>query len=197
MTQTTAQTPPAVDYSGYGQTEVSGGDLELLAGLADRQLDLEAQIAAKQKEVKALEAEVREISWKQIPELLDSLNMESFKLKDGSSITVEENLRLSIPKSEERRSEALAWILENGGEFLFKEAFQVQFDKGEGDAAKEFAEFIETYEGRINLNRTEEVNTSSVKAFLQAKLEDGEEVPLALLGGHRQTIAKIKKGKKK
>jgi hypothetical protein len=45
--------------------------------------------------------------------------------------------------------------------------------------------------------RSETVETNSVKAFVKAKLEDGEEVPLALLGGHRQTIAKIKEGKKR
>jgi hypothetical protein len=43
----------------------------------------------------------------------------------------------------------------------------------------------------------EGVETNSVKAFVKAKLQDGEEVPLAKLGGHRQTIAKIKEGKKR
>ena len=186
-----------IDYSGYGQTEVSGGDLELLAGLAERQLDLETLISAKEAELKDLQAAHREISWQQLPELLESLNMESFKLRDGSSITIKEDLRLSIPKTADRRTEALGWLLANGGEFLFKEAFQVQFDKGEGDAAEDFAKFVESYAGRLNLSRSETVDTGSVKTFVRAKLENGEEVPLALLGGHRQTIAKIKEGKKR
>ena len=190
-------TEPTLDYSGYGQTEVSGGDLELLTGLAERQQELDEKIAAKEVELKDLQSAHREISWKQIPELLDSLNMESFKLKDGSSITVKEDLRLSIPKTPERRAEALGWLLSHGGEFLFKEAFQFQFDKGETEAAEKFAEFCATYEGRLNMARSETVETNSVKAFIKEKLEDGEEVPLALLGGHRQTIAKIKQGKKR
>jgi len=187
---------PKVDYSGYGQTEVSGGDLELLTGLADRQRDLEAQIAEHQAEIKDLEAEVREIAWKQIPELLDSLNMESFKLKDGSEITVKETLRLSIPKDPDRRKEVITWLIENEGEYLIKEEFGFKFDKGEGDAAKQFEEFIAQYPGRLTMNKFEGVETNSVKAFVKHKLEDGEEVPLAMLGGHRQTIAQIKKGKK-
>lgn len=186
-----------VDYSGYGQTEVSGGDLELLTGLADRQKELEGQIAMKQAEIKDLEAQVREISWKHIPELLDSLNMESFKLKDGSEITVKEDLRLSIPKDAERRAEVIKWLIDNDGEYLIKEEFGFKFDKGEGDAAKKFEEFIATYEGRLRMDKFEGVETNSVKAFLKNKLADGEEVPLARLGGHRQTIAKIKEGKKR
>jgi len=182
-------TTPEIDYSGYGQTEVSGGDLELLAGLAERQKELEAKIAERQAEVKDLEAQVREISWKQIPELLDSLNMSSFKLRDGSEITVTETLRLSIPK--ERQAEAIAWLIANDGEFLVKEEFGFKFDKGEGDAAKQFAEYCAKYEGRLNMAHFEGVETNSVKAFIRAKLEDGEEVPLAMLGGHRQTISKI------
>jgi len=189
-------TEPKIDYSGYGQTEVSGGDLELLTGLAERQKELEEQIAAKLAEVKDLEAQVREISWKQIPELLDSLNMESFKLKDGSEIAVQETLRLSIPKDPDRRAEVIQWLIENDGEYLIKEEFGFRFDKGEGDAAKNFAAFIETYEGQLRMERFEGVETNSVKAFVKAKLEDGEEVPLSKLGGHRQTIAKIKESKK-
>ena len=188
---------PAVDYSGYGQTEISGGDLELLAGLAERQKELEAQITERQAEVKDLEAQVREISWKQIPELLDSLNMESFKLKDGSEITVKEDLRLSIPKDPERHAEVIAWLTENEGEYLIKEEFGFKFDKGQGDEAKQFAEYCEKYPGRVNSTHFEGVETNSVKAFLRSKLEDGEEVPLAMLGGHRQTISKITLPKKK
>jgi len=196
--KTISQEPtPTVDYSGYGQTEVSGGDLELLTGLAERQKELEAQISAKQAEIKDLEAQVREISWKQIPELLDSLNMESFRLRDGSEISVEENLRMSIPKDPDRRAEVIAWLLANDGAYLIKEEFGIKFDKGEGDAAQQFKEYCEKYPGRLNMAHFEGVETNSVKSFVKHKLEDGEEVPLALLGAHRQTIAKIKEGKKR
>ena len=197
MTQTTNSPTPAIDYSGYGQTEVSGGDLELLAGLAERQKELEAQIAERQAEIKDLEAQVREISWKQIPELLDSLNMSSFKLLDGSEITVTETLRLSIPKDEDRRAEVIAWLIENDGEYLIKEEYGFKFDKGEGDLAKQFAEHCEKFEGRLNMAHFEGVETNSVKSFLKTKLEDGEDVPLSMLGGHRQTIYKITLPKKK
>lgn len=189
-------TEPKVDYSGYGQTEISGGDLELLAGLAERQVELEAQIAERQQEIKDLEKQVREISWKQIPDLLDSLNMESFKLKDGSEITVKEDLRLSIPKDPEKKAFVLKWLIENDGEYLIKEEFGFRFDKGEGDAAKQFEQFIKTYEGRLRMDKSEGVETNSVKSFLKTKLADGEEVPLDKLGGHRQTISKIKLPKK-
>ena len=164
---------PTVDYSGYGQTEVSGGDLELLAGLAERQQELEAKITERQAEVKDLEAQVREISWKQIPELFDSLNMEFFRLKDGSEIKVTETLRLSIPKDPERHAEAIAWIVANDGEYLIKEEFGFKFDKSQGDAAKQFAEYCEKYPGRLNMAHSEGVETNSVKAFLKNKLEDG------------------------
>ena len=187
---------PTVDYSGYGQTEVSGGDLELLTGLAERQIELEAKIAERQEEIKDLEAQVREISWKQIPELFESLYMELFRLQDGSEITVVEQLRLSIPKDEERHAEVIAWLIENNGSYLIKEEFGFKFDKGQGDAAKQFAEYCEKYPGRLNMAHFEGVETNSVKAFIKNKLEEGEEVPLSMLGGHRQTIAKIKPPKK-
>jgi hypothetical protein len=188
---------PTVDYSGYGQTEVSGGDLELLAGLAERQKELEGKISERQAEIKDLEAQVREISWNQIPELLDSLNMESFKLKDGSEIKVTAKLRLSIPKDPDRLAEVIKWIIENDGEYLIKEEFGFKFDKGQGDAANQFAAYCEKYPGRLNMAHSEGVETNSVKAFLKNKLEDGEEVPLAMLGGHRQTIAEITLPKKR
>lgn len=186
-----------LDYSGYGKTEASGGDLELLTGLAERQLDLEAEIAEKEKQLKALGAEHRELAWKQIPELMESIDLDFFRLKSGFEINVKDDLRLSIPKDPEKRAKVIEWLVENDGSYLIKEEFGFKFDKGQGDAAAEFAEYCEKYPGRLNMARAEGCETNSVKAFLKAKLEEGEDVPLDLLGGHRQTIAKIKKGKKK
>lgn len=186
---------PEIDYSGYGQTVAPGDKLELLSGLAERQVELEAQLAEKQAEIKHLEAEIREIAWNNIPELLDELNMESFKLKDGSEISVKEDIRLSIPKDPDRRAAVIQWLLDNEGAYLIKEEFGFKFDKGDADAAKQFEAYCAQYPGRLNMAHFENVETNSVKAFIKNKLAEGEDVPLATLGGFRQTIAKIKKGK--
>lgn len=184
------------DYSGYGKTEATGTDLGLLSGLGMRLRDLEKQIEDTETLLKNLQAQAREISWKQLPELMDSLNMSKFMLKDGGEITVKEDLRVSLPSAPERRQEVIDWLNKNGAEALIKRAFEIQFDKGDEAWAAKFERDCKQRKKPLNIERLETIHTGTLKKFLTDKLEAGDEVPLDRLGAFRQTIAKFKEKKK-
>lgn len=183
------------DYSGYGQTVAAGTDLELLSGLGMRLKELENEIEQVENRLKTLQAQAREISWKQIPELMDSLNMSKFTLKDGGEITVKEDLRVSLPAAPDRRQEVIDWLNENGAESLIRRSFEIQFGKGDEAWAKKFEADLKKRKKPLNVERLETIHTGTLKKFLTDKLEAGDEVPLEKLGAFRQTIAKFKEKK--
>lgn len=149
------------DYSGYGQTQAAGSDLELLSGLGLRLQELEKEIAEAEARLNVLQAQAREISWKQIPELMDSLNMSKFVLKDGGEITVKQDLRVSLPASPERRQEVMTWLNENGAEALIRRAFEIQFGKGDEAWAEKFERDCKQRKRPLNIERLETIQLGS------------------------------------
>jgi len=182
------------DYSGF-EEEASGTDLELLSGLGLQLRELDRQKAEAQAKVKKIEAEMRQISWQQIPELMEKLGMKSFELNDGSTIKVREEMRASFPKDPEKREAALIWLEEHGAEHLVKRAFEITFDKGDEKWADKFERDCKQRKKPLNIDRTKTIATASLKKFITDKLAAGEDVPLDKLGAHRQTIAEFKEKK--
>ena len=182
------------EYPDFGDdvAKPQGTDLELLTGLAERLKEKTDEIAQAQTVVKALEAQARELAWNEIPELMENLGVSEFKLRDGSKITIKTDIRCSIPKDPEKRAEAMNWVSENGGEELIKRAFEITFDRHQGDEAKAFEAKLQSPDNKLDYERHETLATGSLKVWIANKLEAGEQVPMEKLGAFRQTIAKVK-----
>lgn len=181
------------DYSDF-QEEPTAGDLEKLSNLAHQQRDLEAELDELDAKAKELRAQHRELSWNQIPTLMDELRMQEFKTTEGFKIKVAEDLRVSVPKK--NQTEAYAWVDDHDGSALVKRGFVIAFTKEEEAWARKFKRDCEQRKKSLPMEETKTVASSTLKKFLKEQLEAGTDVPLQLFGAYRQRIAKVELPKK-
>jgi hypothetical protein len=176
------------DYSEY-QEEPGDGDLEKLSNLAHQQRDLEKEIEAAEAKIKDLKAQHRELSWNQIPTLMDELRIKEFSTVEGFKIKVTEDLRVSIPKK--NQTEAYDWIDDHDGSALIKRGFVIAFTKEQEPWARKFQRDCAQRKKALPMVETKTVAPATAKKFLKDKLEEGVDVPLPLFGAYRQRIARI------
>ncbi len=177
------------DYLKYvGAT--SSGDLAQLQELADQQAAAEAKVARIEAELTAAREEVRDLSERQLPELMDQIGLETFRTRSGLTIDVKETIRASIPKA--RSARAFAWLKANGHEAMIKRVVAVSFGKGEDAKAEALREALES---EFDVEDKASVHPSTLSAWVREKLAKGEELPLELFGVHRQRVSKITTGK--
>ena len=117
---------------------------------------LEMQLAeAKENE--------RLLSQEEIPMLLLSNGIDSLSLEDGSKVSIQEKLRISLPKKDQmKRSLIMKWIINNGGASIIKRELKIEEpEKGVIDFLKENNVFFED---------KKDIHSSTLKAWLSSKL---------------------------
>ena len=177
------------DYLAYADAKpTAGGDLARLADLANEQADAEAQVARIQAELNRAQERLKDISERQVPELMDQLGLETFKTRTGLVIEVDETIRASIPKA--RSVEAFAWLRAHNHEALIKREVVIQFSKGEDEKALALLE--ELNNKGLPAEDESSVHASTLSAWVREKLKKGEDVPVDLFGVFRQRRSKIK-----
>lgn len=174
-------------YLDYVQAPSSGDALATLTGLAEKQAKIESDISDLEAQLTAKREELREVAERQVPELMDSLNLAQFKTASGLKIEVAETIRASIPKALAPR--AFAWLREHGNAAMIKRAVSIAFGKGQDDTADKLAQKLAADGFDVEDNAS--VHPSTLSAFVREKLRDGAELPLDLFGVHRQRASKI------
>jgi hypothetical protein len=148
--------------------------------------DLTESLSELQKSVDRLEQE-------EIPLLLQELKLKRLELFDGTVVELTDFVSASIPK--DRRDEAFSWLIDNDFGGLVKVALKIEFGRGDRDKATEAAEkLIVDYE---QLQMTEDVHASTLKAWVKERLEAGETLPTTLFGIHQSYRVKLTKPKTK
>lgn len=184
------------DYSQYvDEASVSaidkGDALARLSKLAQEQLDAEADVALAQAALARAQEKLKDVSERQIPELMADVGMANFKTTSGLVISVEDSVRASPPKA--RRDEAWAWLRANGAAGLIKRVVSIEFGKGEDDKAKTL---VTDLEKKFDLVKDEAgVHPSTLSAFVREQLKKGSQIPLDVFGVFTQKVAKIGKPK--
>lgn len=176
-------------YLEYAQAapEMRGDALAQLTHLASEQARIAADILKDEEALSKKRDALRDIAEKQIPELMDSLNLTEFKTATGLKLKVEETIRASIPAALAAR--AFAWLKTHGHAALIKRDLKVSFGRGEDEKADALARSLA--EQGFDADDKAGVHPSTLSAFVREKLRDGEEVPLDLFGVHRQRVSKI------
>jgi hypothetical protein len=188
------ESPPNFDYGEYAdQPEVD--DLKKLSRLAADQVAAEAEVIRCEEELRKAKDALRQINEVQLPEVMDRLKLEQFKTVDGLEIVVDEKIRASITKKNEAR--AFQWLRDNGHDAIIKRLVSIQFGKDEDAQADKLVEFFQSEDGQkvcgmLNLNDKSSVHAGTLSSLVRSLLEDGEDVPLDILGVFRQRVSKIK-----
>lgn len=162
-------------------------DLGAVAILAKRQREFEALVAQKELELKDAKEKLEQVATVDLPELMNELGIVSFKLDDGSSITIKKDLRAYI--REEDKYSVFSWLRQNNNGGIIKTAVTANFGMGEEEKATQLYE--ELLSVGVKTNKKEEIHWMTLNKFVKERLEDGKELNANIQIQHIQE-AKIK-----
>ena len=162
--------------------------IERLVGLAAEAKDLEQQLLADQAALAEKQDKLEKILRERIPDIMEELGLEDFKMVDGSKITVKDDIKCSI--SEERKPAAFGWLRENDFDGIIKTAVAVSFGKGEAAEAERARDAL-IKAGFTDAEVSDSVHHSTLKSFVKERLEAGDKIPLETFGVFEFRIAKI------
>lgn len=146
-----------------------------------------ADVEIREASLKRSQALAREIEEFLIPELMEELGTEIYRLpQDGTEIVVTNDVRANI--SQENASSAFAWLESRGHGAIIKREVRAAFDKGEDSKAEEACGRLRAagFDVRVDKN----VHNSTLRAWVRGRLESGEEIPQSITTEIRK-VAKI------
>jgi Tfp pilus assembly protein PilX len=176
----------APDYSAFKDID-NDSTMAQLTKLARAQVDAEAAVADAEAQLLLRQNALREISEKQLPELMDSLGLEEFTTTEGRRIGITEDVRASIVK--DREQEAFTWLRDIGSGKMIKRAIGVQLAMGQDEVASKVKAALAAME--LDVSDKQSVHNSTLVAFVRRRLKAGEEVPLDKIGVFRQRRSKV------
>lgn len=174
------------DYGMFDDRD-SGAAMAQLAELAERQLDAERAVEQAEEDLAKRKKELAEIAEKELPELMQELKVEEFKLESGQRIQIKEVIRAGIAKK--NQGLAFRWLRDSGNGKMIKRVIAVPFAAGADDEAEKFAKQLK--EAGLEPDDKSAVHNQTLVAFVRRRLEAGEELPMDLFGVFRQRVAKI------
>lgn len=162
-------------------------DLQRAVQLAELLLKLRQNVERLETELEAAKKDMRRVEQEDLPDLMQELGLETFKLTTGELIEVKPEVDCGI--SEERRTRAHAWLTENGFGGLIKTEVVAKFGREEREAAVACAQ-------QIGGEMIERVHPSTLKSFVKEQMAAGKPVPFDLFGVHPYNKVKITAAKK-
>lgn len=177
-------------YAAFKDDEVPSDKLDMLTVLADAWKESVDEVVRISEMLAVAQRNLREIEENQIPEIMDDIELEQFKAKNGLTIAIKENVRCSIPKAQQQA--AFAWLKENGHGCMIKRRFSIDFAAGEETKAKTFFDRNLEIDPELEIDDIETVANPTLVNFVKEKIEMGEGLPSDLFPVFRQRVAKIK-----
>ena len=176
-----------IDFFDEPQEEAPPATLERLISLATESKTLEEEILADTIALSEKQDKLSKILMERIPDIMDELALEDFKMLDGSKITVKKDVKASI--SEERKPAAFAWLRQNDFDGIIKTNVSAAFGKGETEQAEQARAALVAagFEATV----AESVHYQTLKAFVKERLEAGTKIPMETFGVFEFKIAKI------
>lgn len=171
---------------------VTDQQLAELSELAQQQLHYESLIGSLEEQMESAKEQLNRVSMVLIPEAMMACGMESFKLKDGTSIKVEKFYSGKI--DETKATEAFAWLRKTGNDSLIKREVKCQFGKGEDQEANELMALLD--EKGFNATDKQSVHPMTLKSFIREQFESGSDFPAELFGAYVGNKTKIAQAKK-
>lgn len=180
------------DYSEYLAMDLDA-DIEdrsaKLIEMAHEQIAAESQVAKCETVLEDAKKKLQQIAETNIPELMQELTLDEFKLNNGLVIEVDEKIQASIPAATKNKS--FDWLRENNHGKLLKHVISFSFSKGEDDKAEQLKKLVGDDEEDFEYDDNTTVHASTLKSFVKEKLKKGEELPADLFSVHRQRVSKI------
>ena len=167
------------DYSKLQKADQSADiTLKQISILAQEQMDAEAEVARAEQNLKAAQDKLKNIAEFRLPELMDSIGMSEFTLKDGSKVQVKESLHASIAIA--NQPSAFGWLAEIKQDNLIKRKFEIEFGRDQEEWAKQFQKELNDRDDPLNWKCKRSVHPQTLSAFVREQLENGIEIPQSI-----------------
>lgn len=163
-------------------------NLEDVVALARRQLELEADVARLEADLKAKQKDLLAVSDRDLPAALKAAGVPSFTLENGMKVAYKEDMKVSIPKK--NMGAVIKLMREWGYEGSVANTITVDLGKGNDNAVKALTATAE--EMGLTVETAETIATGTVKKVLKERQDDGKNDDLKLFGAFPFTRATVK-----
>jgi glucose-6-phosphate-specific signal transduction histidine kinase len=154
--------------------DIQANDLGNISELGRQLVSLEEEIKQQEEALKNLKQKHRKLGEELLPDKLRELGVSEFKLKDGTSMSVQKYYSARI--TPENREVCFHWLENNGLGDVIKNTVSANFGRGEDEAAQELMLKLED-EGHT-LAQKKWVEPMTLKAVVREQVEKGNDLPL-------------------
>lgn len=177
--------PQPTDTDALAQVQQLSRDLLTLTVMRDKKL----------AELQAIDERIKDISERVMPDLLDSLQMEAFRMRDSRlSVEMVERVHVSLPKDPARRERALDVVRRSGNEGAIRTTFEISFGRDSSERVEKLRKLLEesgvTDHAQVSLEET--VHPSTYGKIVRELLATDKDIEPGDLGAFRQRVAEIK-----
>ena len=152
---------------------------------------INAQISSAEASLKELKEQEKQLNNFTIPQIMEKMNLETLKLKDGSELSVKKVY--SATMKADKKADCIQWLRNNGLGDIVKNEITVNFGQGEENKAAEYATLAkgQGYEP----SQKEAVHAMTLKVTMEDWKNKGNEVPEDLFWTFDGNQTKIKNKK--
>ena len=171
--------------------DLSPKEMDSVAALAQRQVELEQEIQEREAGVKELKKKLYILSTETIPQKMKEIGIKGFEMDTGESLIVEDKVTASISKKNQEA--AHKWLVKQGHGDIIKHTVTTKFQRAEEKKAEKFVKELEKKGFTYDVKQG--VHAMTLKAFVKEQLEKGNELDTELLGVFEYSQTKITKPK--
>lgn len=170
-------------------TAPTENELKTLESQIGKAIELMKTIVEGEEHIKALNMELNKITSHTIPDQMAAARVDEFKTKEGVTVKIKDYINGSLPKDPVKRKAALQWFFDIGAETLIRSHVAIDVPPGNSKERKKLTSLLT--KNKVAFDEETTIHPQTLQAFARERLENGEKVPLDLLGLHVGRHAKI------
>ena len=169
--------------------DVTDGELSVVSGLANKQLELALQVSELEANLKAKKEELRLTSEQELPDAMQAAGLTQITLSTGEKISINEFYKAHISNANQEK--AYEWLVSNGHEGLIKNEVLLKFGREETEVVNQTVSALQSR--GLSPEVRQSIHPSTLRAFIKEQFTSGNDIPTEPFGIYIGTKAIIKK----
>jgi len=156
--------------------------------LISEAIEIQKKIDMLKNDMKKYSEKFKKLTEVIIPDVMESLDMESFQQSNGTTIKIKNDIKVSLAKKNlQKRANQIAWLSANGLEEIIKDTITYQFDFSDQDNKIKLLTLL-TENNFSDFDCNETVHPQTLKASLKSLILEGIQVPIEEFGIHLKKV---------
>lgn len=174
---------------------VVSGNTDELKQYVEEAYQLEIEIAELNRKLELKNTRLKGLMNKDIPDTMDKIGTNVFGVPGTrTEVRLTPFYHASIPEAS--REDAFNWLEENEHGDLIKNAMKVEFNREDAEAAKRIFDRVKQMLAQEEINAKpvmdKSVHWKTLTSFVKEQVEEGNVLPLGILGATVGRVAKFK-----